>query len=246
MTITETFKCQKLKTSITVGRCIRNQKEAVEFFGPDASRYESCPCDQGLEKKNATMTTGSPCGAKPVIIETGGETMGNRKEITCKNCGFVGPTKGLELCFRCYDTQNYAKKHGGNVNEALRLANIRRQEGTRIRRVASQYKKPVEVVEVGNLLPAKLSRRKTTRIIEGDIPGQRALSFLPAMPDKMPALQGTGEPFIVVSFSPNDNALFDGLQALARKYRRTPDQQLLWLLEHEMTHQRVLSEGDKI
>jgi hypothetical protein len=228
MTATETFKCHKLKTSITVGRCIRNQKEAVEFFGPDASRYESCPCDQGLEKKNATMITGSPCGAKPVIIETGEGTMGNRKEIACKNCGFVGPTKGLELCFRCYDTQNNAKKKGRDACEALRLAKIRRQEGTRIRRVASQYKKPVEVVEVGNL------------------PGQPALSFLPAMPDKMPALQGTGEPFIVVSFSPNDNALFDGLQALARKYRRTPDQQLLWLLEHEMTHQRVLSEGDKI
>jgi hypothetical protein len=45
---------------------------------------------------------------------------------------------------------------------------------------------------------------------------------------------------IVVSFTDGDHVLFEGLQVLSKKYRRSPDQQLLWLLEDELMNERLL------
>lgn len=45
---------------------------------------------------------------------------------------------------------------------------------------------------------------------------------------------------VIVDFTNSDHVLFEGLTALSKKYRRSPDQQLLWLLEHELTNERLL------
>ena len=57
----ETFHCKKLNNEISIGKCIRNQKEAIEFFGPDAAKYQSCPCDLGEEMKQM-MRKCDDCG----------------------------------------------------------------------------------------------------------------------------------------------------------------------------------------
>ena len=48
---------------------------------------------------------------------------------------------------------------------------------------------------------------------------------------------------VIVNFVDDDQGILDGLQALARKYRRTPDQQLLWLLEKELHNERLIESG---
>jgi hypothetical protein len=53
MEISDTFKCSKLKSTltVTVARCLRNQKEALEFWGAEAVKFNSCPCEKGEEFK---------------------------------------------------------------------------------------------------------------------------------------------------------------------------------------------------
>jgi hypothetical protein len=67
---------------------------------------------------------------------------------------------------------------------------------------------------------------------------------LPQRPDLVFALVPVGDDpaiiSIMVSFTDGDHVLFEGLSALSKKYRRSPDQQLLWLLEHELTNERLL------
>lgn len=48
-------------------------------------------------------------------------------------------------------------------------------------------------------------------------------------------------PQVTISFLTADAELSQGLLLLSRKYRRTPDQQILWLLEHELTSEGLLT-----
>ena len=42
-------KCRLSRDGMPIHRCIHNQKEALRFFGPEAERFGSCPCDKGRE-----------------------------------------------------------------------------------------------------------------------------------------------------------------------------------------------------
>jgi hypothetical protein len=77
---------------------------------------------------------------------------------------------------------------------------------------------------------AESEARATLGILSDD---DLAFAAVPAVDD--PAIIS-----IMVNFTDGDHVLFEGLSALSKKYRRTPDQQLLWLLEHELTNERLL------
>ena len=66
MELSDTFKCAKLHSTITVRRCLLNQREAIEFWGAEAVKFNSCPCEKGEE------------------IKEGGEM--EAKRGTCNNC----------------------------------------------------------------------------------------------------------------------------------------------------------------
>jgi hypothetical protein len=77
---------------------------------------------------------------------------------------------------------------------------------------------------------AESEARATLGILSDD-----DLAFAAAPTEDNPAIIS-----IMVNFTDSDHAIFEGLQALGRKYRRSPDQQILWLLEHELTNERLL------
>jgi hypothetical protein len=51
---------------------------------------------------------------------------------------------------------------------------------------------------------------------------------------------------IMVNFTDNDQALFDGLTALSRKFRRSPDQQILWMLEQGIDYFNKNLSGEEV
>ena len=103
----------------------------------------------------------------------------------------------------------------------------------------------------GDALTAALAEVKR-RIDAGEIrkggPGRRPKKT--DTPDAKPKVEGLAflpeSPFVfsvIVNFTDGDIAMHSGLLSLARKYRRTPDQQILWLVEKELHNERLIESG---
>jgi hypothetical protein len=185
MTRDDVFKCIRLKSTFTVWRCVRNQIDALDFWGPNASNFQSCPCDQGLEIKK----------------QMEGKDMGSKKEKISGE----------------WDLPRY--------RAALKL----------------KYEKPVEVVEVGKPVSAKDSSRKQYPKQEKPI-----LGILPAAPDgafpmDVQVSRDMLETFkddhtIILTFDNGDEALLESLKATAKRFRREPSQQILWMLQYGLKY----------
>jgi hypothetical protein len=245
MTITETFKCQKLKAIITVGRCLQSQKQALEFWGPEASKFQSCPCDQGREfsaaakpsisvKVEDTIKTDPDSGAIDAGIPMGGKPKVEGKDMSakkdCRNCERNMAIAQDGLCGGCF---NRGKGLTGS-DQLIALAKAREDfkgkgpltTGKRGPQINARKKaeKP---------LSAKLSSRKTDRKPEKSIIQYAEMASL------LPSLDAVDS--VTIHFTSADAALSEGLLSLARKYRRTPDQQLLWMLEKEISIEHLVS-----
>jgi hypothetical protein len=76
------FTCGKLKITITDLNCIHKQKDALKFWGPEAEKMCSCPCDQGRKIMEGNMPnkkgTCTNCGRGPMNIAN--------KEGYCHSC----------------------------------------------------------------------------------------------------------------------------------------------------------------
>src|SRR5574343_495393 len=115
MNSVDTFKCARLKKTFTVGRCIRNQKDALAFWGPDAARYQSCPCDQGIKIRQQMEGTMS---AK-AICRNCGRKMAIMQDHMCGGCcgrsrGLTGEAKEAALAKAREDFMGKEPKSRGN------------------------------------------------------------------------------------------------------------------------------------
>ncbi len=228
MNAADTFKCKKMHISMYVGKCIRNQKEALEFWGPEASRFQSCPCDQGISIK--TQMEGDMA-----------------KKGTCGNCS--RPDMTIHSAGMC----------GGCVGRALGLEGEAREAALVQAKIDFQGRGNL-VRKRGEAVKAKVHARRARQNkiakVEGSVktdPESGAIDTTRSSPAD-PKVEGTGLAFtiptamdnpsiisIMVNFTAGDHVLFDGLQALAKKYRRSPDQQILWLLEKELHNEHLVT-----
>jgi len=93
------FRCEKLKEKLTVGRCKLNQRDALEFFGPEAARFGSCPCEQGIKMVGGDMP----------------------KVEACKNCERILNIIGKGLCGTCYQAQAKETTDEGKIGALARV-----------------------------------------------------------------------------------------------------------------------------
>lgn len=225
------IKCRKLDRTMTAGKCLRLQEEAEGFYGKEkASRCGSCPCEQGLEIRRE--------------IE-----MAQNKRRECRNCKRVMVIAQDGLCGGCWcrtkglsgkekdEALAKAKADFGGVPEGERAPQRKFFRGPKVKPEAA----PDSMAEVGSMLTErgflellKDASAKHPGLIEKP---PMAFEALPAdhPAANMPLLS------IIVNFTDGDGPLFDGLMALGKKYRRSPDQQILWLLEKELNNEGILS-----
>ena len=111
MALTDTFKCSKLHTTITVSRCLRNQKEALEFWGAEAVKFNSCPCEKGEELKGGDgdmpreRGTCENCNREDMAVQRRGG------KLLCASCG--GATTGLNPSAAALALAEKKKKYEG-------------------------------------------------------------------------------------------------------------------------------------
>jgi hypothetical protein len=281
MNYVDTFKCSRLKKTFTVGRCVRNQKDALDFWGPEASKFQSCPCDQGIKIRQ--QMEGGVMAAKKKCRNCE-RVMAISQDGLCGGCFNRG--KGLEGQERLEALAQAKEDFEGKpplvckVGQGVRLGGVavagQRGHGNRQPRGKAAGKSPrkAKVEEQPKTDPAsgaideemppgiiqKVEEQPKTDPTNGALAiaarcRDRAADAAKQEPDwtaimKRADLAFTAAPeeavhaaiSIVVNFTDGDHALFEGLQALAKKNRRNPDQHLLWLLEREMAiEQRYLT-----
>lgn len=216
------IKCIKLDRPMTAGKCLRLQDEAIKTFGADkAGKCSTCPCDQGRKIKEEIA-------------------MAQSKRRECWNCKRIMSISQAGLCGGCFN--RIKGKTGEERDQALALA-AEQFGGMPPGERAPQRKytkgprvKPVIQDAVDREEP-RLEHGWVKQVIEGaeKHPG---LVFEPVpAPDpdlNLPLLT------VIVNFTDGDGPLFDGLMKLGRKYRRSPDQQLLWLLEKELHNEGIM------
>ena len=90
----------KISQAMTPERCLRNQRDAQAYFGAEAAKFGSCPCDRGVKVKEPvnpkveeTIKTDPECGVEEKKMSKVG---------TCRNCGRVMTISGDGLDGRCY------------------------------------------------------------------------------------------------------------------------------------------------
>lgn len=239
----DTFKCLRLKKTFTVGRCVRNQKDALDFWGPNASKFQSCPCDQGIEIRQQMEEN---MAAKAI----------------CKNCGREMKITQEGLCGGCFyrirGMTGEAKVHA--LAQARKDFKGRGPVGPGNRKPITKVSTPISARKPDpEPPPPDLADRPATtqekelvftpgerRVFASDRPTTEIVSVGSALESSTSATWPPPPPVglvlsVIVYFTDGDSAIFEGLQALARKYRRNPDQQILWLLEKELLNESLLN-----
>lgn len=141
-----------------------------------------------------------------------------KEKTACRNCERVMCIAQDGLCGGCW---NRSKGLAGDEKEKA-LAVAREQfKGLDPGERAPQSNRGKN--KTANAVSGKHSIRK----LSGPLPATDAL------------------PYINVIFTLDDVGLMGGLEQLAKKYRRTPEQQLLWILEHELASESMLPLQDE-
>lgn len=205
-----TFVCKKLKLSITPQRCIRNQREALQFWGPEASKFNSCPCKTGLEIQE--------------------EENGMAKRGKCTNCGreplnIIGVHN---LCSSCYTAAG--DKTGEYREAALKDAAIRLNDPKNGRSVNSAKRRMDgdekqedirDLVGVESLLNNEQMNKEVKQTDE-----VKKVYVDPPIPVPVP--------WKVISLAfvtDADMKLYEKILSLAALDRRVPDQEIMIMLE---------------
>ena len=210
---------------MTAGKCLRLQEEALDFFGADkAGKCSTCPCEQGIE------------------IRRGIEMAKKRGKKICVNCGRLMFIAQGGLCGGCWcrtrgltgeDREEALKKAAadfGVLPPGKRGPQRKYTKGPRVKPVIQDAEKR------GGLLTEEEFLRQVDEVAAKH-PG---LAFEPVPVPDHPGLNEAPLLTVIVNFTDGDGPLFDGLMKLGRKYRRSPDQQLLWLLEKELHNEGIL------
>lgn len=227
MNSVDTFKCARLKKTFTVGRCIRNQKDALAFWGPDAARYQSCPCDQGIKIRQQMEGTMS---AK-AICRNCGRKMAIMQDHMCGGCcgrsrGLTGEAKEAALAKAREDFMGKEPKSRGNYRP----------------RKPKVEEKPKTDPGSGAIAAGSPLGGKTK--VEEKPKEDSLASFIKERciieqgPDK-------NDHIIVLRFDDGDSALLDNVRALARRFRREPAQQILWMIDKGFDYFNDLS-GEEV
>lgn len=211
---------------MTAGKCLRLQEEAKATFGADkAGKCSTCPCEQGIE------------------IRRGIEMAKKKGKKICVNCGRLMAIAQEGLCGGCYN--RIKGKAGEERDEALALAAEQfgglppGKRGPQRPYVKGPRVKPViqDAEKRGGLLTEDEFLQQVDEVAKKH-PG---LTFEPVPAPDHPGLNELPILTVIVNFTDGDGPLFDGLMKLGRKYRRAPDQQLLWLLEKELVNEGLLT-----
>ena len=191
--MTSTFRCRKLNNQMPVSRCLANQAKGLAFFGPDAGKYQTCPCDQGIKIKEENQMAAKREGVK--------KTADGRSIVACKECGREMPHQGQGMCGKCY----------------YKLV------GRPKLRAAKEKAKTTEPAPIYDpFLDAPVP-----------IPG-------PTKPEKfvvVPVKAKEPEPAPVLSLAITDDLdrkILEFINSEARRCRRTPEQQAMWMLQSHL------------
>lgn len=218
------IKCKKLDRTMTAGKCLRLQDEATETFGANAGKCTSCPCDQGVEIRRE--------------IE-----MAQNKRRECWNCKRIMSISQEGLCGGCFN--RIKGKAGEERDEALALAAEQfgglppGKRGPQRPYVKGPRVKPV--IQDAEKRGGILTQDEFLHQVDEVAAKHPGLTFEPVPVPDHPGLKEVPLLSVIVNFTDGDGPLFDGLMKLGRKYRRTPDQQILWLLEKELVNEGLLT-----
>jgi hypothetical protein len=246
----DVFKCLRLKSTFTVWRCVRNQIDALDFWGPNASKMQSCPCDQGIEirqQMEGTMAARAicrNCDREMAIMQDGmcGGCFGRAKELE-------GSEKLIALAKARTDFMGKGPVSRGNraprIKSAAKPPRKAKVEGRFQKDPASgaiaSGSEQLETGKVEGIAPGldvsgSVSTRKPDRK-----EGRPGLGILPASDDyAAPPIS------IIINFHDPDMPLFAALEDLARKFRRNPDQQILWMIEQGIDYFNKNLRGEEV
>lgn len=254
---------------MTERRCIMNQVEAEEIFGDRARECNSCPCDAGLALRNKPVPViEEPVpdveqAPAPVIRETETthhkeKTMAIKPRGKCANCGrpnmALTNAKGTGLCGSCHAAVKGISSLNNNAAWVSALAerknmfagtakgigtrrglhkatvegkpNIKPQSGASTEGIPP----PAPVKVEGNSIPPPPSSSDTHRntLTPADLPRHEQGSI-------------NLHPSIRLLFITNADAkLLAAIEDQARQYRRTPDQQILWICQNDIQLREAL------
>lgn len=258
---------------MTAGKCLRLQEEAIATFGADkAGKCTTCPCDQGIEIRRG-IEMAKKKGKK--ICVNCGRLMVIAQEGLCGGCwwrsrGLTGEWREEALKKAAADFGGVPEGQRAKQRKFYRGPRVK-PEAPEIVKLVPLDGKPHDVVtaideELMGLADGAASKHPGLTF-EPAAPGQEKYGTpeeivetatvtieAKANPgDRHFRLHGghlwlPGEescPAVVVAFPDGDERIYDGLVRLAKRYRRSPDQQLLWLLEKELLNERMLPD-DKI
>ena len=221
MTREDIFKCRSLKRTFTVGRCLRNQKDALVFWGPDASKYQSCPCDQGIEIRQQMEGT---MGARAICRNCERE-MALMQDGMCGGCfnrgkGLSGEEREKALAQAKADFQGKGPRGGGRAPRVKSAAPPPRKA-----KVEGTAKKDPASGAIAPGSPLGLSPK-----VEGAAKKDTVSDFV----DK--CLIPSDPRTIILHFNNGDEALLEKLSATAKRFRREPAAQILWMLQHGLDY----------
>ncbi len=247
------FRCQKLNAEISIERCIRNQREALEFFGAEASRFQSCPCSRGEELRMAErkcescgrlIYSGHICSVCKRTAEAGAlvhecrkvseplpfsmpeseEKMG--KKIICRNCGREKTLSQNGLCGGC------SSRIKGKPKEEIEAILAQAKEDFNNPHYKPNYKPNYKPTR-----PASIRKAGA----ESDHPSlHRALEkhWMP-VEFHVPKITTVKSEMINIEIcTADDKAAIEFIQDQARKNRRSIDQQIYWMIECHMKADR--------
>lgn len=167
--------------------------------------------------------------------------MAKKKERKiCQNCGRLMMIAQGGLCGGCWcrtrglageakdEALEKAKRDFGGIPEGKKAKPQKYYRGPRVLQPPPETPAPS-----GTHLPFITDAEPGT--FEQPPPSLRFKAFAPGLVEATPPAVIT----VVVPFRDGDETLFDGLIELGKKYRRAPDQQILWLLEKELDIENI-------
>ena len=248
------LKC-KISKHMTPGRCVKNQIEAEEIFGDRASECNSCPCDQGREIRNNTspvipavsfVTEAEILAAGESQREVKSTMSSMTKEGICTNCERKRLIiRAMGICYTCQKAAQ-GKKSDARVQaladikeKILRGAPVTRKSVKSRKVEAKPEIKPESGVDSGGSTLQVAAEVEEASRHSGPDPESRTI----IQPIKY--IESISENAIILLFETDaDQKLREVIEIQARQYRRTPDQQILWLCQNEIKiHNELLKEA---
>jgi len=239
--MTPTFKCHKLNNQMSVSRCLANQAKGLALFGPNAGKYQTCPCDQGIKIKEENQMG----------------TAAVKKH--CEDCGRT--IYSGRFCSACTTKRRRAEYMGETIKEKVRVPAEVTETKTEMKmeEVKKIKKRPLVVCkECGREMPHQgrgmcgkcySAWKKAAReaaapepkpiydpFLDAPIPAEPAEKFV-IVPVKAKAVKEELARSMVLALQIADDLdrkVLDFIGAEARRCRRTPEQQAMWMLQSHL------------